>query len=220
MKLTIESDREREVIVLDHDNEEVGNSSKEPVPVPLQKVAKDPSTSHPRATLHSSEGHSEAPHEAKFELEWFLLTSANLSQAAWGVLQRDATMLYIKSYEMGVLFLPGVVATNYRRFSCSPNHPLLGVTDDEYMDKSNRRGSAHSLCDAAMKRFVPLSQSLGKSETDEISQLYHEEFLHFPIPYELVAPPYTTGTDIPWVWNKPYFKPDIFGRKFPGILSR
>ena len=37
---------------------------------------------------------------------WFLLSSSNLSQAAWGVLQKKETSLFIKSYELGVLILP------------------------------------------------------------------------------------------------------------------
>lgn len=36
------------------------------------------------------------------ELEWFLLTSANLSRAAWGEFQKGRTQIYIKSYELGV----------------------------------------------------------------------------------------------------------------------
>lgn len=37
---------------------------------------------------------------------WFLLTSANLSKAAWGTSQKNDTQFYIRSYEAGVLFLP------------------------------------------------------------------------------------------------------------------
>ncbi|CAL1541640.1 unnamed protein product [Lymnaea stagnalis] len=37
---------------------------------------------------------------------WFLVTSANLSKAAWGVLEKDRSQLMIRSYELGVLFLP------------------------------------------------------------------------------------------------------------------
>ncbi|KAF7257968.1 hypothetical protein EG68_04388 [Paragonimus skrjabini miyazakii] len=37
---------------------------------------------------------------------WFLLTSANLSKAAWGAYEKDRTQLMIRSYELGVLFLP------------------------------------------------------------------------------------------------------------------
>lgn len=41
-------------------------------------------------------------------LAWALLTSSNLSQAAWGALEKNGSQLYIKSYEVGVLFLPSL----------------------------------------------------------------------------------------------------------------
>ncbi|XP_076054925.1 tyrosyl-DNA phosphodiesterase 1-like [Oratosquilla oratoria] len=37
---------------------------------------------------------------------YFMLTSANISKAAWGQLQKQNTQLFIRSYEVGVLFLP------------------------------------------------------------------------------------------------------------------
>ncbi|XP_044127494.1 tyrosyl-DNA phosphodiesterase 1 [Bufo gargarizans] len=40
------------------------------------------------------------------ELAWFLVTSANLSKAAWGSLEKNGAQLFIRSYELGVLFLP------------------------------------------------------------------------------------------------------------------
>ncbi|KAG1654466.1 Tyrosyl-DNA phosphodiesterase 1 [Nymphon striatum] len=40
------------------------------------------------------------------ELAWFLITSANLSKAAWGALEKNGTQLMIRSYELGVLFVP------------------------------------------------------------------------------------------------------------------
>ncbi|KFO76443.1 Tyrosyl-DNA phosphodiesterase 1 [Cuculus canorus] len=40
------------------------------------------------------------------KIAWFLVTSANLSKAAWGALERNGTQLMIRSYELGVLFLP------------------------------------------------------------------------------------------------------------------
>uniref|UniRef100_A0A183TFP2 Tyrosyl-DNA phosphodiesterase 1 n=1 Tax=Schistocephalus solidus TaxID=70667 RepID=A0A183TFP2_SCHSO len=39
-------------------------------------------------------------------LRWFVLTSANLSKAAWGSLELEKTQLMLRSYELGVLFLP------------------------------------------------------------------------------------------------------------------
>lgn len=40
------------------------------------------------------------------EAAWFLLTSANLSKAAWGSFEKKQTQLMIRSFELGVLFLP------------------------------------------------------------------------------------------------------------------
>ncbi|XP_035211281.1 tyrosyl-DNA phosphodiesterase 1-like, partial [Stegodyphus dumicola] len=37
---------------------------------------------------------------------WFLVTSANLSKAAWGALEKKGTQFMIRSYELGVLFIP------------------------------------------------------------------------------------------------------------------
>lgn len=39
---------------------------------------------------------------------WFIVTSANLSKAAWGVLEKNGSQLMIRSYEIGVMFLPNL----------------------------------------------------------------------------------------------------------------
>ncbi|AWP01972.1 putative tyrosyl-DNA phosphodiesterase 1 isoform 3 [Scophthalmus maximus] len=40
------------------------------------------------------------------QLAWFLVTSANLSKAAWGALEKSNTQVMVRSYELGVLYLP------------------------------------------------------------------------------------------------------------------
>uniref|UniRef100_UPI003AAEAB51 tyrosyl-DNA phosphodiesterase 1 n=1 Tax=Centroberyx gerrardi TaxID=166262 RepID=UPI003AAEAB51 len=40
------------------------------------------------------------------QLAWFLITSANLSKAAWGALEKNNTQVMVRSYELGVLYLP------------------------------------------------------------------------------------------------------------------
>ncbi|KAH9104914.1 hypothetical protein AeMF1_019144 [Aphanomyces euteiches] len=47
-------------------------------------------------------------------LDYVLLTSANLSKAAWGTLQKNNTQFMIRSYELGVLFLPTEDVPNLR----------------------------------------------------------------------------------------------------------
>ena len=43
---------------------------------------------------------------------WVVITSANLSQAAWGTLEKTNSQLFIRSYELGVLL-------------CAEDHPEL-----------------------------------------------------------------------------------------------
>ncbi|XP_067848156.1 tyrosyl-DNA phosphodiesterase 1 isoform X2 [Heptranchias perlo] len=51
------------------------------------------------------------------ELAWFIVTSANLSKAAWGTLEKNGTQLMIRSYELGVLYLPEAFEMGTGRFS-------------------------------------------------------------------------------------------------------
>ncbi|XP_060612854.2 tyrosyl-DNA phosphodiesterase 1 [Anolis sagrei] len=46
------------------------------------------------------------------KIAWFLVTSANLSKAAWGGFEKNGTQLMIRSYELGVLFLPSEFGLN------------------------------------------------------------------------------------------------------------
>ncbi|XP_061602938.1 tyrosyl-DNA phosphodiesterase 1 [Cololabis saira] len=40
------------------------------------------------------------------QLAWFLVTSANLSKAAWGALEKNGSQVMVRSYELGVLYVP------------------------------------------------------------------------------------------------------------------
>lgn len=42
---------------------------------------------------------------------WMYLGSHNLSKAAWGQLQKGESQLHVRSYELGVLFLPEVMVS-------------------------------------------------------------------------------------------------------------
>ena len=99
------------------------------------------------------------------QLSWFLLTSANLSQAAWGAVQSSGSTLYVKSYELGVLYLPSKVKTTMRRFSCTPEHDLLGV--DHCYDGASAVGSSGSSSDsstgAVCSTGIPSSGSSSRS---------------------------------------------------------
>ncbi|KAM5274806.1 tyrosyl-DNA phosphodiesterase 1 [Ctenodactylus gundi] len=61
-------------------------------------------------------------------IAWFLVTSANLSKAAWGALEKNGTQLMIRSYELGVLFLPSAFGLDSfkvkQKFFSSSQEPI------------------------------------------------------------------------------------------------
>lgn len=61
------------------------------------------------------------------EAAWFILTSANLSKAAWGVLEKKGSQLMIRSYELGVLFLPQYFGYKTSFPICSKVEDVIGA---------------------------------------------------------------------------------------------
>lgn len=47
------------------------------------------------------------------KLAWFLITSANLSKSAWGSSIQKDSGAYIRSYEVGVMFIPEIFDQDY-----------------------------------------------------------------------------------------------------------
>lgn len=56
-------------------------------------------------------------------MHWFLLTSANLSKAAWGSFEKNESQYHILSYEIGVLILP--------EFTNDDGKEYFSLDDDE-----------------------------------------------------------------------------------------
>ena len=124
--------------------------------------------------------------KSQVELDWFCLTSQNLSQAAWGVLQSGGTKLYIKSYELGVLFIKEKIRSTRRSFSCTPDHPIMGL-DVEDSFKSG-------VFDESRNSYA----RLGITNID--------------IPFIVPPPRYHFKDDVPWTWDSVHLLPDVFGR--------
>ncbi|EFJ50373.1 hypothetical protein VOLCADRAFT_88920 [Volvox carteri f. nagariensis] len=72
------------------------------------------------------------------QLAWFLVTSHNLSKAAWGELQKNGSQLMIRSYELGVLVTPALEAA-YRAKGLSATC-LASQISERYL--ANARGGA------------------------------------------------------------------------------
>lgn len=109
------------------------------------------------------------------------LTSANLSKAAWGALQKDNTQLMIRNFEIGVLFLPSrfdhckfLAATAPARLSSGTPQLLLFIAT-----------FAH--------------------------QRWRTDTVLMPLPYRLEPLDRYSASDAPWVWDRPYPEPDTHG---------
>lgn len=128
-------------------------------------------------------------------LPWFLLTSANLSKAAWGELQKDATQLAIRSYELGLLFLPSLLRNAPALlFSLTPENPVyksLPITNPESV-------TFHSTATPLEGDEVPVA---GEGELQ----------VFFPVPYSLPPVKYEKGVE-PWSVDGIYKEPDLFGQ--------
>ncbi|CAO1941798.1 unnamed protein product [Urochloa humidicola] len=125
-------------------------------------------------------------------IAWFLLTSANLSKAAWGALQKNNTQLMIHSYELGVLFLPQTLQS-VPQFSCTEN-------------SSSRDGVALG---KTMKTKLVTHCWKGDEEKEPSTKT-----IRLPVPYQLPPQPYGSE-DVPWSWDRRYTKKDVYGSVWP-----
>ncbi|XP_027361209.1 tyrosyl-DNA phosphodiesterase 1 isoform X2 [Abrus precatorius] len=128
---------------------------------------------------------------------WFLLTSANLSKAAWGALQKNNTQLMIRSFELGVLFLPSLFKRHGFAFSCTSNV----VSKDKCSSKETSEMKKTKLVTLPGLTREKMHSS---SEVD----------IPLPVPYELPPLPYSSQ-DVPWSWDRQYVKKDVYGQVWP-----
>ncbi|CAG7879349.1 unnamed protein product [Brassica rapa] len=128
------------------------------------------------------------------KIAWFLLTSSNLSKAAWGALQKNNSQLMIRSYELGVLFLPSPVKTQACNFSCTDNNSSTKKVKQETKGDVEKRS-----------KLVTMTWQ-GDRDSPEIISL--------PVPYQLPPEPYSSE-DVPWSWDRGYSKKDVYGQVWP-----
>ncbi|XP_031500494.1 tyrosyl-DNA phosphodiesterase 1 [Nymphaea colorata] len=128
-------------------------------------------------------------------LAWFLLTSANLSKAAWGALQKNGSQLMIRSYELGVLFLPSLISKSRSSFSCTDSGRVMQT--GEGVSQSKLRTELVTLC---------WEESKNVNSSSEIIRL--------PVPYQLPPVPYN-DEDVPWSWDRQYHLKDVYGQRWP-----
>lgn len=87
------------------------------------------------------------------DMQWFMLSSANLSRAAWGTEQKNGTQFMTRSYELGVLFIKGESSSssNTGFYCCLTDEGKTPIWCGSY-DTSTLKSGVHS---------IPLPYSLG-----------------------------------------------------------
>ncbi|KAL2473374.1 tyrosyl-DNA phosphodiesterase-related [Forsythia ovata] len=172
------------------------------IPSPLKNVEKEFLKKYWAKWKASHTGRCRAmPHIKTFtryngqNLAWLLLTSANLSKAAWGALQKNSSQLMIRSYELGVLFLP-FSGNHCCEFSCTDNG---NHSEDKWASPRSSEVKRTKLATLAWK-------GNRNAESTEVIQL--------PVPYELPPKPYS-AEDVPWSWDRRYTQKDVYGQVWP-----
>ncbi|CAB4391691.1 unnamed protein product [Rhizophagus irregularis] len=128
------------------------------------------------------------------EIAWLLLTSSNLSKAAWGALQKKDKQLMIRSYELGILTFPEL------------------FQNDEYTSVHMLNSTPQNL-----KPLLPSFNSPSKSTSSKKRNRPEEKntlIIPIHLPYDLPLTPYNfKDGDECWTWNIPRTETDCLGLK-------
>uniref|UniRef100_UPI0037E9C4E7 tyrosyl-DNA phosphodiesterase 1 n=1 Tax=Semicossyphus pulcher TaxID=241346 RepID=UPI0037E9C4E7 len=90
------------------------------------------------------------------QLAWFLVTSSNLSKAAWGALEKNNTQVMVRSYELGVLYVPS--AFNMKTFPVHKN-PFPVSTSSGFTVPFDLPPTCYSAKDQPWIWNIPYSQA-------------------------------------------------------------
>ncbi|GAB4821749.1 hypothetical protein N2152v2_008795 [Parachlorella kessleri] len=139
------------------------------------------------------------------EVAWLLLSSHNLSKAAWGALKKDDTVLHILHFELGVLLLPGLeaayLASRHCGFTCTPDHPVVAAAAaiGQGSGSPGAPAAPESVRFVAWQRGQPQEASSSPASAGGSSTLT----VPLPIPYALPPHKYRAG-DSPWATDLPH----------------
>jgi tyrosyl-DNA phosphodiesterase-1 len=134
--------------------------------------------------------------ESNADIAWLLLTSSNLSKAAWGVLQKKDKQLMIRSYELGILTFPEL----FQKDEYTSVHLLNSIP----RNIKPTLPSYNTINASASK--LALSKKRNRSEVERIL------IIPIRLPYDLPLTPYNfKDGDECWTWNVSRTEKDRLG---------
>lgn len=183
-----------------------------------------PLPSHADAMPHLKSYAEVLPPSKEFKsgsLRWFLMTSANLSKAAWGKLSMSkggVPKLMIRSYELGVLYPPSAAVTNYC-FSCTPSAHAAGLLHLPSATKSRSLyctpvsdgsdGGDYGAILLPYDILTPVPYASTKQLLEEEHRGAHPTSVKHPL----------SRSDIPWVMDAAHVGEDRLGLQFVEAMS-
>jgi tyrosyl-DNA phosphodiesterase 1 len=144
-------------------------------------------------TFYRYDDDTESDNDTIGGMQWFVLTSHNISSAAWGQLQKKNRQLFVRHWELGIFLSP-------QTLGCRRLVPYSSSLSSSHRPTSN--GAA-------------LSSSTGENDDDD------DDIATVPLPYLFHPEPYQPGNDgdEPWAWDKVFTKSDAWGRRGLNIGS-
>lgn len=108
----------------------------------------------------------------------------------------------IRSYELGVLFLPSSFKRRGSAFSCTCNVLL-----------SEGKGPSQESSEVKKTKLVTLA-----GQKKESLHSPSDVIIPLPLPYELPPLPYSSQ-DVPWSWDRQYKNKDVYGQVWPRMWA-
>ncbi|KAF9298861.1 tyrosyl-DNA phosphodiesterase 1 [Mortierella antarctica] len=143
-------------------------------------------------------------------ISWFMLTSANLSKPAWGVLKDGA--ISIQSYELGVLVFPSLFEVGFPGIQEPRSEPVSSASS-----RASSVADEHDvhvcMLNATVSNPRPrlphgLSSSRSSSSQDALDA---SGVVPIRLPYDLPLKPYNFPTDHVWLSDKFFPGQDDYG---------
>ncbi|KAK5055982.1 hypothetical protein LTR84_012532 [Exophiala bonariae] len=133
------------------------------------------------------------------DIDWALLTSANLSTQAWGAFREKEKEVVVQSFEIGVLVWPGLFSEGF------DSQPAGGGRDD---------GSTPHPNDVRMVPVFGKDMPSQANVTASVGTTPTTAVVGLRIPYDLPLTRYGS-TELPWSPHGTYESPDRHGRRWP-----
>ncbi|KEF59929.1 uncharacterized protein A1O9_04777 [Exophiala aquamarina CBS 119918] len=187
------------------------------------------------STGHRAERHEAAPHIKTYvqyrerptaqnpapDIDWALLTSANLSTQAWGAYREKEKEVVVQSFEIGVLVWPELFSDDF--------DDLMPTAPDHIDDKSTNATTPGQRSSRAIIHMVPVfgqntpspsssSPPLAESHTPDKAPNANTTIVGLRIPYDLPLTRYGP-TELPWSPQASYETRDRHGRRWPRDFS-